>query len=58
MPVSCECLCCEVEVKLVGLIMSPEETYQVWCVKQCDPEASTMSPDRLGAVAPRRKKGA
>ena len=41
------CLCCECCVLsgrglCVGLIMHPEESYQMWCVSECDHESSIM----------------
>ena len=37
----------------VGLITGPEESYRLWCVCECDREASTMrKPWPTGAVAP------
>jgi hypothetical protein len=34
--VSCECLCCQVEVSCDGPIPRPEESYRLWCVSECD----------------------
>jgi hypothetical protein len=40
MSVSCECSVLSGRGPCVGLITRPEESYRVWCVTQCDREAS------------------
>jgi hypothetical protein len=40
MSVSCECCVLSGRVLCDGLITSPEESYRLWCVYQCDREAS------------------
>jgi hypothetical protein len=40
--VSCECCVLSGRGLCVGLITRPEESYPVWCVSECDREASIM----------------
>ena len=42
MPVSCECFVLSGRGLCFGLITGPEESYRVWCVSECDREASIM----------------
>jgi hypothetical protein len=42
MSVSCECCVLSGRGLRVGLITRPEESYRVWCVSECDHEASAM----------------
>src|SRR5215470_10337116 len=40
MSVSCECCVLSGRGLCVGLITRPEKSYRVWCVSECDREAS------------------
>jgi hypothetical protein len=40
MSVSCECCVLSGRGLCDGLITCPEESYRVWCVSECDREAS------------------
>jgi hypothetical protein len=42
MSVSCECCVLSGRGLCVGLITRPEESYRLWCVSECDREASIM----------------
>jgi hypothetical protein len=42
MSLSCECCVLSGRGLCVGLITRPEESYRVWCVSECDREASKM----------------
>jgi hypothetical protein len=53
MSVSCECCVLSGRGLCVELITRPEESFRVWCVSECDREASAMRrPCPLGAVKP------
>jgi hypothetical protein len=57
MSVSCECCVLSGRGLCVGLITRPEESYRLWCVSECDRQASIMRrPWPTGAVAPLQKK--
>jgi hypothetical protein len=43
MSVSCECCVLTGRGLCVGLITRPEESCRVWCVSECDREASIMT---------------
>jgi hypothetical protein len=52
MSVSCECCVLSGRCLCVGLITHPEESYRVWCVSECDLEASiTKRPSPTRDVA-------
>jgi hypothetical protein len=56
--VSCECCVLAGRGLCVGLITPPEESYRVWCVSECDREASiTRRPWPIrGCCADGKKK--
>jgi hypothetical protein len=52
MSVSCGCCVLSGTGLWVRLITPPEESYRLWCVSECDREASTMRrPWPTGALA-------
>jgi hypothetical protein len=42
MSVTCKCCLLSGRGLCVGLITRPEESYRLWCVSECDREASIM----------------
>jgi hypothetical protein len=57
MSVSCDCCVLPGRGLCDGLITRPGESYRMWCVSECDSEASIMrGPWPTGAVAPWKRQ--
>jgi hypothetical protein len=57
MSVTCECYVLSGRGLCSGLITRPGESYRLWCVSECDREASAMRrPWPTGTLVPLQKK--